>query len=114
MASQRNPAAGQTADGASEIVQVARLNTTEDKPLAENFQRLGDLTVAITAQLRRQRAASHLHRLGPRPLLEALNQVEAGGSVDDVLREYQRLDPTTVRAIGAHDFPSIPIHEVPR
>ncbi len=109
----RRPPAG-IADGTSENVRAEQLDGSEDSPTDRNFQPLGDLTAAITAELRRQRAARHLHRLGPRPILEALRQVEAGGSIDDVLCEYQRLDPTTVRAIGADDFPQIPIYEVPR
>ena len=114
MAPNKNPGAGPPARGASEFVQAAPLNGSEDSNSKDNFQRLDDLTAAITAELRRQRGARHLHRLGPRPILEALRQVEAGGSIDDVLCEYQRLDPTTVRAIGADDFPQIPIYEVPR
>ena len=100
------------ADGASVDVQVSRLNTSEFTTRACRNQRLGDLTAEITAELRRPRAARHLHSLGPRPLLEALRQVEAGGSLDDVLRQYQRLDPATVRAIGADQWPASPIHEV--
>ena len=38
MASQRNPAAGQTANGASRNIQVARLNFPEDKPDFEIMQ----------------------------------------------------------------------------
>ena len=38
MASQQNPAAGQTADGASRFVQVPQLNTPEDKPDIETMQ----------------------------------------------------------------------------
>ena len=100
------------ADGAPDSVHAVLLNNSESTTRACRNQRLGDLTAAITAELRRQRGARHLHRLGARPVLEALNQVEAGGSVDDVLREYQRLDPTTVRALGGDDFPPAPIHEV--
>ena len=58
MASQRNPAAGQTADGASVKIQVARLNTTEDKPIPENWQRLGAVTDRIVARLVSERLES--------------------------------------------------------
>ena len=109
----RRPPAG-IADGASDSVHAVLLNNSESTTRACRNQRLEDLTAAITAELRQQRAASHLHSLGPRPLLEALRQVADGGSIDVVLSEYQRLDPATVRAIGADDFPQIPIHEVPR
>ena len=40
--------------------------------------------------LRRHRQAEHLHRLGSRPVLEALVEVAAGRPLDTVLAEYGR------------------------
>lgn len=57
-------------------------------------------------------AARHLHRLGPRPVLEAMLEVEAGRSVADVLARYSRLDPCIVRALGGDDFAPLPLHVV--
>ena len=44
MASKKNPDAAATAKGLSEFVQAALLNTSEDKPIPENFQRLDTVT----------------------------------------------------------------------
>ena len=55
MASQQNPAAGQTADGASRFVQAVPLNDLDTNPIPGNFQRLGDVTVRIVARLERER-----------------------------------------------------------
>ena len=47
------------------------------------YQRFGGpIAVALVASPRRQRAAKHLHNLGPRPVLEALVEVEAGDDLD--------------------------------
>ena len=64
------------------------------------------------ANPRRQRAAEHLHNLGPRPVLEALAEVEAGADLDRVLADFARLDLETVRQIGGDHFPPAPIYEV--
>ena len=64
------------------------------------------------ARLVRQRAAERLHRLGPRPLLEALIEVASGGDLDATLVRYGRLDPAAVRAVGGHRFPPPPISAV--
>lgn len=54
---------------------------------------------------RRQHLASHLHRCGPRPVLEALQEVARGRPLDDVLADYSRLDPEVCRVLGADLFP---------
>ena len=64
------------------------------------------------ASPRRQRAAEHLHNLGPRPVLEALAEVETGADLDRVLADFARLDPETVRQIGGNRFPAAPIYKV--
>src|SRR5262245_26343008 len=48
---------------------------------------------------RRQRLAAHLHRCGPRPVLEALLAVERGQSLDLVLEDFARLQPDIYEAV---------------
>ena len=55
MASQRNPGAGGTARGASDVDQVARLNDPEDKPIPGIFQCLGYVTARIVKRLEDER-----------------------------------------------------------
>ncbi len=45
-------------------------------------RRLDVICAEVAANLRRQRQAERLHRLGPRPMLEALAEVEAGRTLD--------------------------------
>lgn len=52
---------------------------------------------------RLQRAAAHLHALGPRAVAEFLEEIgRAHGIGDDLVRRldaWQRLDPATLRAV---------------
>ena len=73
---------------------------------------IDSITAETIASLRRQRATEHLHNLGPRPVLEALAEVEAGADLNRVLADFARLDPETVRQIGGDHFPPAPIYEV--
>jgi hypothetical protein len=50
---------------------------------------------------RRQRLARSLWESGPRPVLEALLEVEAGQPLDRVLERYGRISPRIYRALGA-------------
>ena len=68
-------------------------------------QPVGDIIESIVLDVRRQRHANHLHRLGPRPVLEALKEVAAGHSLDSVLDSYARLDLRVVAALDADRFP---------
>ncbi len=54
---------------------------------------------------RRQRLVNHLHRCGPRPLLEALLQVDAGSPLDTVLEAFCGLEPEDYAAAGADVLP---------
>jgi hypothetical protein len=54
---------------------------------------------------RRQLLTKYLHALGPRPLLEALIEIEAGRALDGVLADFARLDPAVVSALGADVLP---------
>jgi hypothetical protein len=54
---------------------------------------------------RRQRLVAHLHRCGPRPVLEALVAIENGRPVDAVLEDFGRLQPDVFKAVGADVLP---------
>ena len=69
--------------------------TVERIACSSPCRRLGVICAEIVADLRRQRLAERLHRLGPRPVLEALAEVEAGKPLDSVLVEFARLDSET-------------------
>ena len=73
---------------------------------------VGSIAAALVANPRRQRAAEHLHNLGPRPVLEALVEVEAGADLDRVLTDFAQLEPKTVSRLGGDRFPALPIYEV--
>jgi len=47
---------------------------------------------------RRKRQVRHLHKCGPRCILEALLAIEAGNPVDAVLADFERLPPETYHA----------------
>ena len=49
----------------------------------------------------RQRLVLHLHRCGPRPVLEALLALEAGQPLDDILEDFGRIPPHVYQAVGA-------------
>lgn len=62
--------------------------------------------------LTRQYRVMHLHTLGPRPVFEALLEVEAGRPLDDVLKRYGRLDREVCRRLGADRLPiAVPHHD---
>ena len=70
---------------------------------------IGSISAEIVASPRRQRAAEHLHNLGPRPVLEALAEVEAGADLDRVLAAFAQLDPETVRQLDGDKFWPVPL-----
>ena len=72
----------------------------------EPFRQIGDVAAEVVADLKRQRQVARLHSLGPRPVLEALVEVEAGVDLDRVLAAYARLDLEVVIALGGDKFPS--------
>jgi hypothetical protein len=57
----------------------------------------------------RCRLVQHLRTLGDRAIVEALLEVERGGSVDDVLSEFGRLHIDALCAAGGHRFPPAPL-----
>ena len=85
-------------------------STSSDAAPQAPCRRLGVICADIVTNLRRQRLAERLHRLGPRPVLEALAEVEAGKPLDTVLAEYARLDPDIVNALHGDDFPPSPLY----
>jgi hypothetical protein len=54
---------------------------------------------------RRQYLVRHLHAAGPRPLLEALLEIEGGARLDDVLEAYARIPVETYHALNADVLP---------
>jgi hypothetical protein len=54
---------------------------------------------------RRQRLVAHLHASGPRPVLEALLELEAGRGLDEVLERYGRIPAAIYHALGADVLP---------
>ena len=54
---------------------------------------------------RRQRLAAHLHRCGPRPVLEALLAVQEGQDLDVILEDFARLAAEIYDALGADVLP---------
>ncbi len=80
----------------------------------EPLRPIGSISAEIVANPRRQRAAQHLHNLGPRPVLEALAEVEVGANLDRVLADFERIDAETVAKLGADKFWPVPLREVRR
>ncbi len=81
---------------------------------AEPLHPIGPIAAEIVASPRRQQAAQHLYSLGPRPVLEALAEVEAGADLDRVLADFERIDAETVRQLGGDRFWPAPLREVRR
>src|SRR5262245_55974886 len=50
---------------------------------------------------RRQHLAGRLHACGPRPVLEAMLELEAGADLDHLLERYTRIPAGIYRAFGA-------------
>jgi len=78
----------------------------------EPLHPIGQIAAALVASPRRQRATEHLHNLGPRPVLEALVEVEAGADLDRVLADFAQLDIETVRRLDGDKFWPSPLREV--
>ena len=74
---------------------------TQNRPDLQSSDRAGQFAAAA----RRQRLARHLHALGPRAMLEALQEVGAGADLDIVLSRYARLPREVVRRLGGDRWP---------
>ena len=81
---------------------------------ARRWQRVGDLTEDLVADLRFQRQVERLHSLGPRFVGELLAEIgEQRGCrtfIDQRLAAYAQLDPAVVRELGADEFPGPPLY----
>lgn len=58
----------------------------------------------MTDDIRLERLASHLHRLGPRAICEALREALDHGDLDR-LEAYRRLSPDMLAITGGDGFP---------
>lgn len=61
---------------------------------------------------RRRRQIEAIHRLGARAVGELLVEVADPAVLDAALEQYARLSPEIVRALGADQFPPMPLHAV--
>ena len=55
---------------------------------------------------RRQYLVLHLHRAGPRGMLEAMLELEPGPRLDAVLGRYARIPVNIYHALGADQLPA--------
>jgi len=70
-------------------------------------------TVHSHRSTRRQELSARLHASGPRPVFEALLEVEAGRALDDVLEDFARIPASVYHAIGASELPiHKPLHVI--
>ena len=73
---------------------------------------------AAMLRLRRQRLVECLHRLGPRPTFELVDELarrhpDIADDLDRRLAAYtERLTPELLRAVGANRFPASPLRIV--
>jgi hypothetical protein len=89
---------GETQGGEDE-----KLGKAEDISSINSFSRPTPNIYSRSA--RRQELASRLYACGPRPVLEALLEVERGRALDDVLIDFTRIASSVYRAVGADRFP---------
>jgi hypothetical protein len=54
---------------------------------------------------RLQRLIAHLHKAGPRPVMEAMLQVAGGEPLDSVLEAYGRIPVEIYHQFGANSLP---------
>lgn len=78
---------------------------SEVRPTGRTFGDFNDLWRDLNRTPRRQRLVKHLIECGPRPVLEALLQTEAGTPLDEVLEQYAKLQPELFEMLGADTLP---------
>jgi hypothetical protein len=61
---------------------------------------------------RRQLLVLHLHRCGPRPVLEALIEVSQGNDVDETLERYAAIPSDVYHQLGADQLPAFQLSVV--
>jgi hypothetical protein len=68
---------------------------------------------ALRADPRFRRMVDHLHQLGPRPVGELLIEIAHKHGIEDdtldLLEKFAGLDPATVAALEARDWPPLPL-----
>jgi hypothetical protein len=60
-----------------------------------------------TRRDRIRRLGAHLYRLGPRPIVELLLEIDAGADVVERLESYSRLDASICKYLGADRLPLV-------
>lgn len=108
----RSPAADGAARGASVMCPSDQAERAHPRKSPNSWQALDHVAEEVTLRLRRERHARHLHRLGARPVYEALIEVADGEDLDDVLARYADLKVEIVEALGGDRFPAAPLHTV--
>ena len=84
---------------------LERSGSTASKTERQASSLTSDRRSSDRRSARRQRLVAHLHAAGPRPCLECLLEVAAGGNLDDVLEAYRRIPVDVYRALGADRLP---------
>lgn len=101
MSDVENPA-GANGGASEKNVHAERLNSSEHRLNATAVQ------AAQARTPRRQHLARHLHAAGPRPVLEALLELEAGRPLDDVLERFGRISIDVYHELGANKLSTGP------
>jgi hypothetical protein len=106
----KDPGAPSRATGAQELGNVVHIGFLAWIPLRAAAGRVvppSSVTLPSSIAPRLRYLATRLHQLGPRPLFELLAEAVQGAPILDRLEVYGRLDPATVRALGADALPSL-------
>jgi hypothetical protein len=77
----------------------------QNRSAAENSSNSAKVKEHLRANPRYRRLTERLHRLGPRPIGEAIIAVADGRDILSVLEEYAQLDPAAVALLDARDWP---------
>jgi len=85
---------------------------------SQGFRTLGEVAIEVFNELAYRRRVQRLWRLGPRATGALLLELAAISGrrtwLDGRLDAYAALNPTTVAALGATDWPAPPLSEVGR
>ncbi len=82
----------------------------------EPFRPVGKLAAEVVADIEFRRQVERLHAMGPRPMAEMLGELAAsrnlGTVIDEMLSRYAEIPDQALNALGGHEFPPLPLHEV--
>ena len=92
-------------DGALAEADDENGNSVDRQSLNTSHQQQASSLTSDPRSARRQLLVAHLHAAGPRPCLECLLEIAAGGNLDDVLEAYRRIPVDVYRALGADRLP---------